>query len=248
MMKKIALVLPQKTGGTHIERILTEAGVGFCFLPSLTEDAGWIEKTRQEREVLGLLNPKHFSFSGFDSDKCTIDPAIAKEYTTVGLIRNPYTWINSWFFHNREDRQRRWETDDLKKMVLRFCSGYVPKRQENTMVNACEDYPMHHIFSPDGAVACDYLIYNENLNEGINKLLELHGSDFRVGSGEKTLVGNWSPERVLDLWTEDMKFHVRSCFSEFLDLFEYSFPVHTQVEYSLIDTKGLKLNKFERMR
>ena len=247
-MKKIALVLPQKTGGTHIERILTAASLEFKFLPSLAEDDTWKTKARNEREVLGLLNPKHFSFSGFDSERCTINPDIAKEYTTVGLIRNPYTWINSWFFHNMDDRVRRWETDDLRKMVLRFCSGYVPKRQENTMVNACEDYPMHHIFNPDGTVACDYLVYNENLNEGINKLLELYGSDFRVDSGEKTLVGNWSPDQVLNAWTEDMKFHVRWCFSEFLDLFGYGFPSHTRVGHSLIDAKGLKLNKFERMR
>ena len=126
VVRKLALVLPQKTGGTHIERILTEANVSFVFLPSLTEDPGWEKKTRQEREVLGLVNPKHFSFSGFDSKRCTIDPEVAKEYTTVGLIRNPYTWINSWFFHNMEDRIKRWDSENVDELVLRFCSGFQP--------------------------------------------------------------------------------------------------------------------------
>ena len=247
-MKKLALVLPQKTGGTHIERMLTKGGVDFVFLPSLTEDETWLKKTRQEREVLGLVNPKHFSFSGFDSDRCTIDQSIAKDYVKVGLIRNPYTWINSWLFHNMDDRIKRWETEDAREFVTKFCTGYIPKRQNNTMVNACEDYPMHHIFDSDGTVACDFLIYNENLNDGINKLLQRYGSDFRVESNEKTLVGHWSPDQVLGLWTDEMKDIVKSCFGDFLNLFGYTFPGEDKVKHSLIEVNDLKLENFERIR
>tara|TARA_Y100001970_G_scaffold282917_1_gene396922 strand:+ start:8176 stop:8922 length:747 start_codon:yes stop_codon:yes gene_type:complete len=248
MMQKLALVLPQKTGGTHIERMLTNAGVDFVFLPSLTEDDTWKQKTREEREVLGLVNPKHFSFSGLDSDRCTINNEIAKQYTTVGLIRNPYTWINSWFFHNMADRIERWETEDLQEMILRFCSGYIPQRQKNTMVNACEDYPMHHIFNPNGTVACDYLIFNENLNDGINDLLKIYGSNFRVPPTEKTLVGSWSPDKVLSDWSQEMKRAVASCFEDFIDLFGYEFPGESTIKHSLIDTKGLRLKNFKRIR
>ena len=247
-MEKLALVLPQKTGGTHIEKMLTKGEVDFVFLPSLTEDEAWVKKSRQEREVLGLVNPKHFSFSGFDSDRCTIDRNIAKDYVKVGLIRSPYTWINSWLFHNMDDRIKRWETEDLQELVTKFCTGHVPKRQANTMVNACEDYPMHHIFNPDGTVACDFLIYNENLNVGINQLLQKCGSNFRVKSAEKTLVGHWSPDQVFELWTDEMKADVKNCFGDFLDLFGYAFPGEGKIEKSLIEAKGLKLKNFKRMR
>jgi hypothetical protein len=248
-MDKLALVLPQKTGGTHIEKMLTKGGLPFVFLPSLTEDSGWEQKTRQEREVLGLVNPKHFSFSGFDSDRCTINRDIAKNYITVGLIRNPYSWLSSWIFHNMEDRITRWETSELKEIVERFCTGHVPIRQENTMVNACEDYPMHHIFNSDGTIACDFLIYNENLNEGINFLLQTAGSDFRVENSEKTLVGKgYNPKQVLSLWSDKMKSDFRNCFSDFLDLFEYGFPGEYKPEHSLIETKGLRLKNFKRIR
>ena len=247
-MDKLALVLPQKTGGTHIEKMLTKGNIPFTFLPSLTEGPGWEQQTRQEREVLGLLNPKHFSFSGFDSDQCTINKEVAKDYTTVGLIRNPYTWINSWMFHNMDDRITRWKTEKLDILVKRFCTGYVPARQKNTMVNACEDYPMHHVFNSDGTVACDFLIFNENLNDGINMLLETYGSDFRVEASQKTLVGQWSPDKVLSLWSDEMKNHFKDCFGDFLDLFGYAFPGEHKIERSLIETKGLKLKNFKRMR
>lgn len=247
-MKKLALVLPQKTGGTHIEKMLSKGKVDFVFLPSLTEGDAWSRKTRQEREVIGLVNPKHFSFSGFDSDQCTINKDIASDYIKVGLIRNPYTWINSWMFHNMDDRITRWKTEDLRILVKRFCTGYVPIRQKNTMVNACEDYPMHHVFNSDGTVACDFLIFNENLNDGINKILETYGSDFRVEASEKTLVGNWSPDETLTLWNDEMKQGVKDCFGDFLDLFGYAFPGECKIESSLIEAKGLKLNSFKRMR
>ena len=90
--------------------------------------------------------------------------------------------------------------------------------------------------------------FNENLNDGINDLLKIYGSNFRVPPTEKTLVGSWSPDKVLSDWSQEMKRAVASCFEDFIDLFGYEFPGESTIKHSLIDTKGLRLKNFKRIR
>ncbi len=262
MKKIVALILPQKTGGTHIERKFAEYGVEYVHLNSLEEDPSEMLRDRESRCITGLLNPKHFSCSGFDIPACTIDMEQLRQYTSIGLIRCPYTWLTSWFTHNVGDRIDRWDLDPLKpaqddginrvvpagswkSFVMKFCTGYVPRRQKNTMVNATEDYPMHHIFTPDGEVACDYLIYNEGLNHGINQILHRQGLDVRVDLGERTLKGSYTNDQFW--FDEEMEEAVNQCFGDFMELFGYSYKPE-KLPSPIISGKGLRLKNFKRIR